>query len=149
MNKEVHEVFEEYLLRRDLKYTAQRRAVVDVLFEYYRHVEGDPFIDQLHSKGYKVSRGTVYSTLKLLVDSRLVRKLKTIDNKVHYEPTYGKDHHDHLICTDCGKIFEFHNDQIESIQESVSASFGLQITNHSHTIYGLCLKSNCPEKKIK
>ena len=147
MSGKIHKVFENYLISRDLKYTAQRRAIVEVLFDSYRHVEGDPFIDELHLKGHQISRGTVYSTLKLLVDSGLVRKLKTADNKVHYEPIYGNDHHDHLICIDCGKIFEFQNDQIESTQESIAKDFGLKITNHSHTIYGTCYKLNCDQKK--
>lgn len=146
MNKKVHKAFEVYLSQRELKYTPQRQSIVNALFESKQHIEADPFIDHLRYSGHKISRGTVYSTLKLLVASGLVRKLKTHDNRVYYEPVYGEDHHDHLICTDCGKIFEFHNQQIEKLQESIAAKCGLMITNHSHTIYGHCQREHCPER---
>ena len=146
--EEVHKVFQDFLVRHDHKYTSQRETIVDVLFSVGEHIEADDFIDLLRQKGKRISRGTIYSTLKLLVEAKLVRKLKIPDNRVHYEFTYGEEHHDHLICVDCGKIFEFHNEAIERIQEEISLKYGLKIVNHSHVIHGSCQRKNCPHRKV-
>ena len=149
-SKSYHQVFEEYLIKNNFKYTSQRRIIVSELFENVKdHIEADTFIDSLHRKGHRISRGTIYSTIKLLLQAQLIRKIKMPTNNVHYETIYGHAHHDHLICTDCGKIFEFNDALIEQRQEKIAREYRLQIISHSHILHGTCLRKNCSELQNK
>jgi Fur family transcriptional regulator, ferric uptake regulator len=133
-----HKNFEDYLTRSEQKYTSQRRKVVEEVTTTSDHFEVESFIDRLHARGSDISRGTVYTTIKLLLDSRMIRKIRTSDNKVYYEMTFGAEHHDHLICNTCGKVIEVHDDVIEDRQDQICKKFGFKMSNHIHNIYGTC-----------
>ena len=141
LNAEHHLEFEEYLKKQELKYTRQRKDIVDFIFKIHGHFEVESLLDQLHRKEVKVSRGTVYSSIKLLVGSGLIRKIRTPQNQVFYEHVFGHDHHDHLICTNCQKVIEFSDDIIETRQIEVAAEYGFKVLSHAHNLYGLC--SDC------
>ena len=143
----IHIVFENYLKKRDLKYTLQRKSVVTELFKLYDHVEAELFMSKMSNMGYKISRGTLYSTLKLLTESNLVQKIKTSDNKVYYEPTYGRKHHDHVICQNCGKIFEFADEIIEERQKKIADELGFKIEDHDHILHASCHRNDCENKQ--
>ena len=143
----VHRVFENYLKQRDLKYTPQRRIIVTKLFELNDHIEAESFMSSIYDLGHKISRGTLYSTLKILVESNMVLKIKTKENKVYYEPIYGRKQHNHLICHDCGDIFEFKDELIEKRQKEITIGLGFEIENYAHVLHGNCQRQNCKNKK--
>ena len=86
----------------------------------------------------RVSVATVYRTMKLLGESGLAHARNFGDGQTRYEPAIGRDHHDHLICTRCGTIIEFENDQIERMQDAVARRHGFKVTSHKMELYGLC-----------
>ena len=86
----------------------------------------------------QVGQATVYRTLKLLVESGLAETLDIGDGVVLYERKYGQLHHDHLICTKCGKRVEILDAVIEVRQAEVAAQYGFDLTQHRMILYGLC-----------
>ncbi|MGB5014247.1 MAG: transcriptional repressor, partial [Pyrinomonadaceae bacterium] len=86
-----------------------------------------------------------YRTLKVLTEAGLAREVRFGDNKTYYEHHYNHDHHDHMICTECGKVIEFFSAEIESMQDKAAESFGFKPTHHSLRMWGIC--SDCQKMR--
>lgn len=140
MEIEHNKVFGDFLEKAGQKYTKQRKNIVNEIFKIHEHFEIESFIELLHKKKIKVARATVYSTLKLLLESKLIRKVRTGRGLIVYEHTFGHEHHDHLICVDCDKVIEIHDAEIEKRQIEICEKLGFILENHTHTMYVRCKK---------
>src|SRR3984893_892448 len=138
MEKRELQIFRKYLERRGLKLTAERRALFDELFGRHEHVEADELLGRLRAKHKKISRATIYRTLELLADSGIVGKLRIGEAGYRYERLRAGDHHDHLVCIECGRVVEFREPRIESLQDEVCARYGFVLLDHSHQMRGIC-----------
>lgn len=132
--------FQEFLERRGLKLTRQRRAVVTEIFSSPGHFEAEDLVERLKGNRTRVSRATVYRALDLLRDCQLVEKLDFGTHRSYYEHVSPNAHHDHLICIRCNNVIEFHNETLESLQKEICGNFGFQESYHSLRIFGLCSK---------
>ena len=82
---------------------------------------------------------TVYRVLPVLVDAGLLQMtLVSGRDGAHYERAFEREHHDHLICTACGKVVEFEFEAIEVLQRDVAERFGFHLTGHVHELLGIC-----------
>jgi len=131
-------IFSKYLQRRGLKLTAERQGVFDELFARHEHVEADEILVRLRGKGKKISRATIYRTLELLVDSGIVGRVRVGEIGYRYERLRAGEHHDHLICNECGRVIEFFEPRIESLQDEVCDRYGFLPLSHSHQMRGIC-----------
>lgn len=134
------EAFLNFLAAKRLKLTRQRQAVVDEIFSDSGHFEAEELVERLKISRTRVSRATVYRTLELLRECQLVEKLDFGTPRSFYEHVPPGEHHDHLICTRCGNVIEFHNDRLEALQQEICSNFGFQDSHHSLRIFGLCSK---------
>jgi len=130
--------FEAFLRSRELKYTGERKALLDAVFASKHHFDADSLHLALRQKGNEISRATVYRTLDLLVQCGLVRKQSLGDQHAHYEAVHGDEHHDHLICLNCDTIIEFFKPDLEAMQESICKEFEFKPLHHSLQIFGIC-----------
>ncbi len=131
--------FKELLKRNGLKYTNQREIILQTLYNNSEHLTPE-LLHDLIQKNYpdiKVGIATVYRTLSLLEESALVTSISFGAQGKKYELD-TKHHHDHMICTACGKIIEFVNDDIERLQNEVAHAHNFKITDHIMQIHGLC-----------
>ena len=131
-------VFAEFLKRRGLKTTRERTALFEEIFSTHHHFDAEDLVSRMRERGKKVSRATVYRTLDLLHDCGLVGRVRLNEEKYRYERQMQGEHHDHLICTACGRIIEFVEPKIEVLQEEICARYEFQPTSHSHQIRGIC-----------
>jgi len=134
------------LKEKGLKFTSQRELVLKVLYENKGHFSTEE-IYQLILKSYpdtKVGIATIYRTLTLLEEGGLVESIPFDKEGKKYEIGLKK-HHDHLICTKCGKIIEFFDETIEKQQEKVAMRFNFYMTAHTMKILGIC--KECQEKE--
>jgi Fur family ferric uptake transcriptional regulator len=138
MRTREREIFRKYLERRGLKLTAERQAVFDELFARHEHVEADEILVRLRAKGKKISRATIYRTLELLVDSGIVGRVRIGEIGYRYERLRAGEHHDHLICNECGRVIEFFEPRIENLQDEVCDRYGFLALSHSHQMRGIC-----------
>src|ERR1041384_2401409 len=113
--------FQHFLEQQGLKLTAERTALVREIFSTHYHFEADELLWKLKEKGAKISRATVSRTLELLVKSGMVRRVHLGEDHYHYEHVSGNSHHDHLICTTCGSVIEFHDPALEQRQREICA----------------------------
>jgi Fur family ferric uptake transcriptional regulator len=135
--------FREYLTSRPRpqRYTDQQRDMVRYIFSQHNHFDADQLIDAMKTAGFRVSRATVYRTLAKLVDAGLLRRLE-LGPRMYYEHDYGYPQHDHLQCSQCGKMIEFQDPAIEQAIRSVTRQHHFQATGHTFVIRGTCAECN-------
>lgn len=128
----------DYMQRKGLRSTAQRRLVTEVFFRSDAHLSIEDLLEKVRRKDPKVGYATIYRTLKLLKESGLAHERHFGDGVSRYEVARQDEHHDHLICTECGRIVEFEDDRIERMQEGVAKEHGFALHRHKHELYGIC-----------
>jgi Fur family ferric uptake transcriptional regulator len=131
------EKFREFLAIRGEKLTEPRRLLVRHVYDSHKHFDADELAAELRSAGRRVSRSTVYRTLRLLVEAGLLRELR-LTNRTVYEHDYGYPSHDHLHCSECNTIVEFRNDKVRELSEAVSREHGFRPVGHRFVITGVC-----------
>ncbi len=139
-NEHVKITFTEYLKKGNYRITPERFLVLDAVLSYDGHFDADELFFRVKTNGVRVSRATVYNTLDLLQDCGVVAKYRFGENHSRYEKTFGKPHHDHLICLQCGDIIEFVNKKIEKVQEEVCTDNNFKPQSASLQIFGTCAK---------
>ncbi len=136
--KKATENFTKYLKARKLKFTKERKAVLQQMFLHRGHLEVEDLLYSLRRKKKSVSRATVYRTLELLVDSGIVRQVDLGHGHSHYELVLGHAHHEHMICLKCGKVIEFSDKTIERALIKLCKKNGFEHTSHRFQIFGYC-----------
>ncbi len=131
-------IFKNYLKAKGLKFTPERRLILEGVFSFSGHFNIEKLYDKLHRKTGTLSLATIYRTLPHLIESGLIREVMRCQNRPQYEKSFGYPHHDHLICIKCGKIFEFRDDEIEELQNKVCRRFAFRPTEHRLGIRGYC-----------
>ena len=128
---------EQQLREREMRLTPQRQLVVRRAVSYL-HFTAEELVRDVHAIDPSVARGTVYRILALLHQAGVVEKHDFRYGPPNYEVTFGKAHHDHLMCVQCGEIIEFQEPRVETLQQHIIARFGYQLLSHTHKLYGLC-----------
>jgi len=134
----VKEIFINYLKVHQHRKTPERFSVLDEIYSVDGHFDVESLYIQMRKKRYRVSRATIYNTIELLIDCNLVTKHQFGKNLAQFEKSHEFRQHDHLICEDCQKVFEFCDPRIHQIEKTASAFLGFEVTNHSLNIYGKC-----------
>jgi Fur family ferric uptake transcriptional regulator len=137
--------FKRIIRALNLKVTNQRLAILKALHEGRRHVTAQELFERITAKHPEIGFATVYRFLRALSDAQFVTEIRMGGSPARYELT-PKSHHDHLTCTKCGKICEFENRAIETLQEKVAAQFGFVLTHHVLELYGVC--PSCQSEKM-
>lgn len=140
------EVFRRYLKLHNHNITETRDRIVKEIFMMNHHFEVADLWKRLHGET-QISSSTVYRTLDLLVEAGLVKMVDLGEAHAHYEHIFGRRDHDHLVCTDCGKVIEFPATAINDEIEKTAAEKEFTISSHSIQIYGSC--RNCAAKNEK
>src|ERR1700704_3643663 len=135
---EEQEVFLKHIQKQGLKRTAQRDLILDVFLRTEGHVSGEDLYRLVREQDPTVGQTTVYRTLRLLTDAGLAREVRFGDGRAHYEHNYKHEHHDHMICSECGKIIEFYSPELEAIQDAMAAKHKFELTEHLLRMIGIC-----------
>jgi len=133
-----HHQFQHYLSRAGLKATRQRRLIARAFFGTNTHISAEALYRLVNGRDRRIGLVTVYRTLKLLKDAGLAHERQFGDGRALFEHASSERHHDHIICTECGKITEFENCDIEALQEQVARRLGFTLRYHKLELYGLC-----------
>ena len=149
-SKEAVEILRNFVSTQGLKFTSQRKIVTEVFFDpSFR--DQHPTVEELYlrvkKQDPKVGYATVYRTLKLLIECDLAKPGRFGNDQMRYEPEAPGEHHDHLVCNECGAILEFEDEEIESLQIEVAARLGFALEDHKMVLFGRplkdCKRQNC------
>jgi Fur family ferric uptake transcriptional regulator len=130
--------FREFLHECNHPVTPQRLRVAEILFGTHDHISADEIVQRLKVGRDTVGKATVYRTLDLLLKAGLIREHDFGEGIRRYEPCPERPHHEHLVCTRCGKVIEFESAEFEQLQADVASLHRFQPSHHKVEIYGRC-----------
>ena len=110
-----------------------------------RHMSAEDIYRLVVQERADIGLATIYRVLTQFEQAGLLRRSQFDSGKAVFELNEG-DHHDHLVCLDCGRVEEFFDAQIESLQNEVAAAKGFQIADHALSLYAHCTRSACPHR---
>ncbi|MGB4661167.1 MAG: Fur family transcriptional regulator [Mobilitalea sp.] len=143
---ENQEQFKNLLKQNGLKVTTQRVAILEVLNSRPgKHMTAEEIYDYVKKKYPEIGIATVYRTIQMLSELNLIDKLNLDDGYVRYEISkksgeHASHHHHHLICLDCGTIYAFQDDLLETLENRINETMGFEVVNHEVKLYGHCKK---------
>jgi len=148
--REKEAAFAEFIQRKGLKTTRQRNTIIATFFRLRGHISVEELLNEVKKANPRIGYATVYRTLHLLVESGLVEERRFGDGLARYEGHSDVEHHDHMICLECGEIFEFFNPRLEALQEKLAEENEFKIYRHRLELYGACTDVEaCENRKRK
>jgi len=141
------EKFERFLHKKDLRLTEARAAIVEAALARQGHYPIEDLIADLKRRGIRGSKATVYRTLPLLAEAGILQPAVLAGESRSYETTFGRHHHDHLLCGRCGKVIEFEFEAFEILQREVATRYGFRLDAHHHELMGTC--PECREREAR
>ncbi len=142
------EGLDQYLDQMGLKQTQQRRLIVQHFLSINSHVDAEELHRRVRAEGHDIGLATIYRTLNLLTEAGLIEQKSFQDGRSVFEVAHPGAHHDHLICTECGHVVEFEDQEIELLQEKIASKFGMELKTHRLDLFGTCKdKAVCASRK--
>jgi Fur family transcriptional regulator, ferric uptake regulator len=132
------DAFRAFLRDHNLPATPQRLAIADTVLGTDRHLSAEEVAQELKSRGASAGTATVYRTLEVLVRSGLVVERDFGEGFKRYEAARGVPHHEHLLCTVCGRVTEFRDERLERMTTLLAEAHDFSRQRHRLVIYGLC-----------
>ena len=132
------EAFRRYLREHNLPVTAQRLAIADVVLGSAQHLAVEDIGRELAARGDAAGTATIYRTLEVLVRSGLAVERDFGEGFKRYEPARDAPHHEHLLCTVCGRVTEFRDERLDRMSTLIAEGHGFARERHRLVIYGVC-----------
>lgn len=130
-----------------LKITEPRLKILQILQQPdFQHISAENLYKKLLKMGEEIGLATVYRVLNQFDDAGIVIRHHFESGKSLFELA-SVEHHDHLICLDCGKVIEFSDEVIEKRQNEIAAKYNIKLTNHSLYLYGHCNEGDCKKNE--
>jgi Fur family ferric uptake transcriptional regulator len=145
--EKVKKTFIQYLDQTKHRKTPERFNILKEIFNYKGHFDVDSLYFVMKSNKYRVSRATIYNTVELLIDCKLLIKHQFGEKFAVYEQTFEVKHHDHFICIECNTITEFTDTRLVEIEKDITNSLNATSIRHSYYIYGICHQCKTSKKK--
>ncbi len=149
MDSTVEKRLQQFIRSKGLRNTPQRDAIVEAVFSSDDHFTSDDLWDRIRKTQLRTSRATVYRTIALLVEAGLLHEIDLGDDQKTYDPNFvDSPAHNHLICIDCGKVFEFEDDNIRHMNDCAARRMGFTASKQTLKIEACCEKlrrhGTCP-----
>jgi Fur family ferric uptake transcriptional regulator len=139
----------EELKSSGLKATLPRIKILEVFQRTERrHLTAEDVFKMLLAEGADIGLATVYRVLMQFEQAGLLLRSNFESGKAVFELNEGQ-HHDHLVCLDCGRVEEFFDPEIEQRQRAIAVQRGFELQEHSLALYARCTKAQCEHRHVK
>ena len=147
IHKQEKDQFKKLFKQEHLDLFEDRFKILEVFLQTEQHMTEAGLHQLLKENGHDLSSDLVTDTLKLMCRFGFASKNRFDNGEVRYEHRHLGQHHDHIICTKCKKIFEFHNDELEALQFTIDSTHCFHMLQHKMEIYGIC--SECLKARAR
>ncbi len=130
-------IFRRFLKRRGLKYTYERSLILDTVLSKNGLFEADELVEDLAGAEARVSKATVYRTLKHLLESGIISEELIEPSRAHYRLAFGQQPQGHLVCLETHRVVEFPSRELDELMRKVCAEHGYDPVSHRFVIYGV------------
>ncbi|MBT8484658.1 MAG: hypothetical protein HKO59_14565 [Phycisphaerales bacterium] len=138
-------VFRRYLKSLNLKYTPERADILEAIIEHDRIFEVEELMADMIRRGARVSKATVYRTIKLLQDAGIITPALFDSKQAHYQLVYGKAPRDSMVCVKTGRHVEFTDDELAAVRDRICRAHGWDPVGHRFQIYAISPEGRAAE----
>ena len=128
-------IFRRFLKRQGLKFTTERALILDAVLSKTGVFEAEELLEEMRADGHRVSKATIYRTLKHLLDARIIDEVLIDSRQAHYELSFGREPKGHLVDVETNRVVEFPTPEIEAIVERVCREQGVEPVSFRFVIY--------------
>jgi Fur family ferric uptake transcriptional regulator len=131
-------IFRRYLKRQGLKFTVERAQILSTVLEKTGVFEADELLREMRDAGMRVSKATIYRSLKHLLEANIISEVLIDARQAHYRLSFGKELKGHLVCVESNRIVEFANPALAALRDRICKEHGWEPVSIRCVIYGLC-----------
>lgn len=131
-------IFRRFLKRQGLKFTTERALILDAVLSKSGVFEADELFQEMRDAGHRVSKATIYRTLKHLLEANIIAEVLIDSRQAHYRLSFGKEPMGHLVCVETGKIIEFSAAELTKLRDQICKKHGYEPLSHRFVIYAVC-----------
>lgn len=130
-------VFRRFLRSRALKYTSERADVLQAIIEHDDLFEAEELLLDMRNRGHRVSKATIYRTLRLLQEAGIITQALFDSKQAHFQLVYGRAPRDSMLCLRTGKAIDFQSDELVALRDRICREHGWNPIGHRFQIYAL------------
>ena len=129
-------IFRRFLKRQGLKFTPERAKILDVVLSQEGVFEAEHLMEELRRSNHRVSKATVYRTLKHLQDAKIITEVLIDSKQAHYELSFGRKSTGHLVCVETDQIIEFDMRELDAVRDRICREHAYEPLSYRFIIYG-------------
>ncbi len=130
-------IFRRFLKRQGLKFTTERALILDAVLSKPGVFEADELLQEMRAADHRVSKATIYRTLKHLLEAKIISEVLIDSRQAHYRLSFGKEPKGHLVCVETNRIIEFSTNELTKLRDSLCKEHGFEPVSHRFVIYGI------------
>ena len=130
-------VFRRSLRRKGVKFTPERAKILDAVLSKQGMFEAEALLFEMRRTGHRVSKATIYRTLKHLMEANIVSEVLIGSKQLHYRLSFGREATSHLVCVGTNTIIEFSAQQLDELTQRICAEHGFEPLNYKFVVYGI------------
>jgi len=130
-------IFRRFLKRQGLKFTIERALILDAVLAKPGVFEADELLQEMRTADHRVSKATIYRTLKHLLEAKIISEVLIDSRQAHYRLSFGKEPKGHLVCVETNQIIEFSAAELTKLRDSICKEHGFDPLSHRFVIYGV------------
>ena len=138
-------IFQRFLKRQGLKFTSERAKILDAVLAKEGVFEADALLYEMRQSGQRVSKATIYRTLKHLLDADIISEVLIDAKQAHYRLSIGRSVTSHLVCLETNQIVEVATPELTSVAERICREHGFQPENYRFVIYGVSAEAKADD----
>ena len=141
------QVLNLYLREKGIRQSKERTQILEVFLKTEKHMTANELYESVRKKYPNIGYATVYRAMRVITEAGLAEEIDFGDGAKRFEHKYGHEHHDHLICVECGKFVEAISPKIEKLQAEMASVHGFNLVRHKMQLFGIC--KDCGRKNTE